>query len=154
MKRPEKIEMQIETREICFIDEEKNQVKIETREICVINGVDYPVIKKFTVVHPGWELDDVGYIVNINEQNRLLLSDHGEFSLVDNKPRKDTRLRTFCPELFDKNDKTIPNDQYRLLIEIGKLQEYIIETQEALKLLGFNEESDSNDFLTTKITEK
>jgi hypothetical protein len=87
MKRPEKIETQI-----------------ETREICVISGVDYPAIKKFTVtvIHLGWDCDDVGYIVNINGQNRLLLSGYGVFSLVDNKPRRDTRLSIFSSEIPDK----------------------------------------------------
>jgi len=98
------------------------------KEVCTVDGVKYPILKKFTVLHPGWELDDIGYIIDYQGIPRLVLSDHGTFDFVEQD------LRNYFYE--NKSDPTpTPLDQCKLMNKIKNLETYIQETREALEIL-------------------
>ncbi len=59
-------------------------IKVKTIKVVTIDDENYPVIFEFPVLWQGWELDDVGYIIEYDGENRLVWSDHGEFKLISN----------------------------------------------------------------------
>lgn len=46
------------------------------------------VVHEFKILHEGWELDNLAYVVEFNKKNRLAVSNHGRFSLLENREVK------------------------------------------------------------------
>lgn len=102
-------------------------IHIEDRQVCVIDGVDYTVLYHFNVAHIGWESDHNGYIINYDGQNRLVLSNHGKFYMVD-----DDKVSPFG-EIHQRKDVLelqLQIDSYRELINnTNKAIEYLTESR-------------------------
>ena len=46
-------------------------------------STDYPVVHKFKVLHAGWELDYMAYVISLDVVNtRLVWSDHGKLEFI------------------------------------------------------------------------
>jgi len=104
-------------------------IHIEKKEVCIIAGDEYEVLRKFTVIHPGREMDDVGYIINYEGTPSLLLSSHGQWNF-------ETRdLVDYYSVEPGSGAISIPNDRYQLMNMIDMLKRYIDETEKALQIL-------------------
>jgi hypothetical protein len=102
-------------------------IEFQQKKVCIINDTEYRILSEFTVVHPGWELDSIGYIISYKNEPRLMLSDHGEFKMIDNQ-----KVVSF----YDGDiDIQVPLDQHRLLMHVKNLKSYIKEMEFALSIL-------------------
>lgn len=100
-------------------------IKIKTVKVVTIDDEDYPVIFEFPVLWRGWELDDVGYIIEYDDKNRLIWSDHGEFKLISNTE----------PESITESITSSPLDVSILTNFIKKYKSAIDNTEYAINLL-------------------
>ena len=48
-----------------------------------IEGKEYKTISDFPVLHSGWEIDSVGYVVQHDDKKKIAISDHGRFHFAD-----------------------------------------------------------------------
>lgn len=101
-----------------------DKIEIKTIKVVTIDGEDYPVIHEIPILWQGLELDDVGYIIQYDGENRLVLSDHGEFKLISN----------IAPEpIVD-----LPTDPMDVSILTNRIKSYknaIENTKQGIKLL-------------------
>ena len=81
-------------------------------------STDYPVVHKFKVLHAGWELDYMAYVISLDGVNtRLVWSDHGKLEFISVE-RSGKILKSF---LLD----------YKAAIK---------DTRKAIKMLGISED--------------
>lgn len=45
----------------------------------IVEGVKYDVVHEFSVLHNGWEMDNVGYVVRKDGALHIVTSSHGRF---------------------------------------------------------------------------
>ena len=98
-------------------------VEIITKKVCVVDDIEYDITKEFTMIYPGWDCDDRAYIISYQGENRLVTSNHGEFSIIG----KDI--------ITTLDDVGKPRDELMLEIQIEALKGYIKKTEDALELL-------------------
>ena len=55
----------------------------------MINNKEYEIIMTFPVLHVGWELDYVAYLVNDNDTAKLVMSGHGKFYFAEESHLKE-----------------------------------------------------------------
>ena len=61
-----------------------DKIEIKTIKVVTIGGKDYPIIHEIPILWRGWELDEICYIIEYDDENRLVWSDHGEYKLISN----------------------------------------------------------------------
>jgi len=81
------------------------------------------VLKEFPVLFSGWEMDNIGYVVehervdkkNKNEKKRVsfALSGHGVFQLVDNND--------FVREKIEEYQRVLSSTRVALELKLGKI---------------------------------
>ena len=54
----------------------KKELQEQVKSV-TIDGIEFIALKTFTVLHAGWELDSVGYVVQDNGVNKIILTSHG-----------------------------------------------------------------------------
>lgn len=79
------------------------------------------IIKEFPILYSGWELDNVGYVVeherivrkNVNEKRKVsfALSGHGVFQLVDSND--------FVMEKIEEYQKALSTTRVALELKLG-----------------------------------
>ena len=104
-------------------------IDIQKKKVCIINGLECPVLKEFTVVHIGWELDNEGYIVEYQGENRVVLSSHGSFYMEENS------VRNYWMTEDSEEPIALPNDKCVLLDKLNSLKKYTRQLEEAIDLL-------------------
>lgn len=80
-------------------------INLEERRVIVIDGIEYPILYDFEVLHSGWELDNEAFIIKFNGENRLVWSNHNNLYLVD-KTEDRTLLDTFIHDYNNAIDST------------------------------------------------
>ena len=100
-----------------------NRIIVEDRKYAVIDGDEYPVIKMFQLAHVGWECDSEGYIIDYHGVPRLLLSDHGAFSIMP------------CDMIDPVGDGPVRNDVTALELQIDMYKDLIGQAEEAIAIL-------------------
>ena len=72
--------------EIFILEKEKIRKSNEEKEKYIeVSGKKYEVIKKIDVYWTGWECDNYAYLVKIDDDNGLVVSNHGSKYFTDKK---------------------------------------------------------------------
>ena len=48
-----------------------------------MSGEEYEIIKSFTVLYEGWELDNKAWVVNVKGENKLVMTNHGRLYFAE-----------------------------------------------------------------------
>lgn len=98
-------------------------IRFEDRKVCIMDESEYSVVYEFDIAYPGWECDSKCYIINFFGEPRLVMSDHGRFSIVS---------REGIDPVGEGNERT---DVLQLQLQLDMYRDLADAAQKAIDIL-------------------